>query len=232
MTNSRRGALAAALLLVGGCGLIDAIDQLKQGINFKLPEQSYTVSTMDPRWHNLPPGTMIPPFPCGSGGASCCMSPIDCTQVPLVCEAEQCALKFTFDDVRKVDLATQAPELGAYKGKVFTDILLKELSLQIDNTLNVSTPPVDLYVAPANVTSATGPGARKLATIASQPPGVKTTITVPLDPTAQQAFSAFARDVQTPFNVILSTGVDIKSGEPIPAGQVTFTLGGTVEGKL
>jgi hypothetical protein len=231
MTNSRRGALVAALFLVGGCGLISAIDQLKQGINFKLPAQTYTVSTMDPRWHNLPAGTVIPPFPCGSGGANCCASPIDCTQVPLVCEADQCALKFTFEDAQKIDLAGQA-ELGAYKGKVFTDILLKELNLEINNGLNVSTPPVDLYVAPANVTSATGAGAQKLATIGSQPPGMKTTITVPLDPAAQQAFSAHARDFQTPFNVILSTGVDVKSGDPIPSGQVTFTVGGTVEGKL
>src|SRR3954462_7544809 len=110
MTNSRRGALVAALFLVGGCGLISAIDQLKQGINFKLPAQTYTVSTMDSRWRNLPPGTMIPPLPCGSGNplADCCVSPIDCTQAPLVCEAEHCALKFTFEDAQKVDLANQA----------------------------------------------------------------------------------------------------------------------------
>ena len=29
--------MATSLFLVGGCGLISAIDQLKEGINFKLP---------------------------------------------------------------------------------------------------------------------------------------------------------------------------------------------------
>jgi hypothetical protein len=231
MTNSRRGALAAAVLLLGGCHLLDALDQLKS-ISFKLPAQMYTVSTSDSRWHNLPAGTMIPPFPCGGGTTvTCCEAPIDCKQVPLVCENEQCALKFTFEDAQKIDLASVG-ELGAYKGKVFSDVLLKELNLGVDSMLNVSTPPIDLYVAPANVTTASGPGAEKIATIPPQPAGMKGNITVPLAPAAQQAFSNHARDFQTPFNVILSAGIDIKSGEPIPMGKVVFTITGTVEGKL
>jgi hypothetical protein len=221
-----RGALLATLVLFGGCGLINALDKVK-GVTFKLPAQMYSVSTSDSRWRQPPPGG-IPAVPCGAGNpvASCCTTATDC---PLSCEDQSCALKFKYEDVQKIDLSKDE-QLGAYKGMIFSQVLLKELDLDINNTLNVSTPPVELYVAPANITDSTK--AQRIATIPAQPPGSHMMVTVPLDEASQQVFSNFARDFQTPFNLILSTTILVKSGQPTPQGRIDFTVGGTVEAKL
>src|SRR5436853_37517 len=104
MTFSRRLSLVAVVVLLGGCGLLGALDKLK-GVTFMLPTQTFTVSTDDPNWH-APPASGVPALPCGPGQpvADCCMAPpgappVDCIRTPLVCEAEHCALKFKYEQV-------------------------------------------------------------------------------------------------------------------------------------
>jgi len=234
MKRSRRIALAG-LVVLGGCGLLDKLDDLK-GLTFMLPKQTFTVSTSDANWHAAP-SSGIPAALCGPGQpiADCCMAPpgappIDCQRTPLSCEAEHCVLKFKYEQVQPVNLNRDVPALQAYNGMIFTDVLLKELDLDVTNHLNVTTPPVDLYVAPANVTSSSG--AMKFATIPMQAPGFSGHVVIPLDDNAQRTFSNFARATQTPFNIIMSTGFLIKSGEPVPAGDVVFQVSGVVQAKL
>jgi hypothetical protein len=231
MRNAGRFAIAA-VILGSGCGLINALDKLKEGVTFDLPSQMYSVSTDNPNWRP-PPAGGIPPLPCGPTQliADCCAAPVDCKSTPLVCEAEKCALKFNYEEVKAVNLS-QDPALKQYDGMVFTDVLLKEIDLVIDNQLNVSTPPVSLFIAPSDVTSSTAPGAQLLATIPTQPPGFKGNVVVPLDSNAQQLFSTFARATKTPFNLIMSASVLVKAGEPVPSGHVDLTVGGKVQAKL
>jgi hypothetical protein len=226
----RRAVAGGAVVLLAGCGLIDALDKAK-GFTFMLPQQHLTVSTTSANWRSPPPGG-LPPVPCGAGQplADCCMAPgVNCTQSPLVCEAEKCALKFTYEQVQPVNLSK---ELGQYNGMIISQVLLKEIELDIDNQLNVSTPPVDLFVGKSNVTTASDPGAQRLATIPSRAAGFKGKVVVPLDAAAQQAFSNLARDFQSPFNLIMSTGVLVKSGEPAPMGKVDYLVTGLVEVRL
>jgi hypothetical protein len=234
MKLSLRLTVAGVLAVLGGCGVLDKIDNLKT-ISFMLPRQEFKVSTNDPNWH-APPTSGVPALPCGPGQpiADCCTAPagapaIDCNRTPLSCEAEHCALKFKYEQVGPVDLSHE-PSLKVYSGMIFSDLLLKEIDLDVKNGLNVTTPPVDLYVAPSNVTSSTG--AMKFATIPMQAPGFSGHVVVPLDDTAQRIFSSFARNIQTPFNIIMSTGILVKSGDPVPSGEVTFDVSGIVEAKL
>lgn len=235
MRISRRVAVAAAGLVAaavvgGGCGLLDALDKFK-GITFQLPSRMYTVTTEDPRWRSPPPGG-VPPVPCGGGLGDCCAPPISCSQFPLMCDEGKCALKFSYEEVSKVDLAKDAPELAAHKGDIFSTVTLKQIDLQIDNGLNVALPTIELYVAPASVTSHTGNGAKRIGTIPRQPAAFKGTVQLPLDDAGQQAFSNFARDFQTPFNFIMSASVVIKSGEPTPMGKIVVVVSGAVEAKF
>ena len=227
----RRIALLGLAVLVGGCGLLDALDKLKS-VSFMLPAQSFTVTTDGPNWRS-PPAGGIPALPCGQGQpiADCCASPVDCMRTPLSCEAERCALKFTYEQVAGVTLSN-VDALKQNSGMIFSDLLLKQIDLTVDNQMNVTTPPVDLYVAPSSTTSASGPGAIKFATIPRQTAGFKGNVSVPVDGSGQTAFSSFARNVQTPFNIIMSTGILVKSGDPVPSGKITFTVTGTVEAKL
>jgi hypothetical protein len=232
MRNAGRFVVVTAAVLMSGCGLVDALDKLKHGVTFDLPAQTYSVRTDQPAWRSPPPSG-IPPLPCGPGQliADCCAAPVDCQSTPLVCDAEKCALKFNYEEVKQVNLSEVAA-VKSSNGMVFTDVLLKELDLDVDNQLNVSTPPVNLYVAPMNATSSSAAGAQMIAVIPSQPPGFKGKVTVPLDASAQQIFSTFARATQTPFNVILSAPILVKSGDPVPAGHVDFIVSGKVEAKL
>jgi hypothetical protein len=227
-----RRVLVAAPLVLAGCGLLDALDKFNS-ISFQLPSRTYSVSTTDPRWRS-PPATGIPELPCGMGApvADCCTAPIDCTKSPLVCQESKCALKFDYEEHQTVDLGKEVPELAAQKGNIVSQVLLKQIDLQMENGLNVTTPPVSLFLAPANVTSASHASARRIATIPTQPAGFKGPVQIPLDAAAQQTFSNFARDFQTPFNFITSTSVLVKSGEPTPMGKITVTVSGVVEAKL
>jgi hypothetical protein len=229
----RQITVAAAVVLLAGCGLINALDKVK-GFTFMLPARTLTVSTNSPNWRS-PPAEGIPPVPCGAGQplADCCMAPgVDCMRSPLVCESAKCALKFTYEQVQPVDLSKDVESLKQYNGMIFSQVLLKQIDLTVDNRLNVSTPQVQLYVGKSNVMTASDPGAQHIATIPVQPPGFKGMIQVPLDAAGQQSFSNLARDFQTPFNIIMSTGILVKSGEPTPMGQVDYTVTGLVEVKL
>jgi hypothetical protein len=235
---SRHLRLWASLLLLSGCGLINELDNFK-GINFQLPERKYTVSTEDPSWH-APPSGGVPAITCGAGGMvmDCCnpgapVPPIDCTSSPLFCEAGACALKFNYDQVQMVDLAMEVPSLANSKGQIFSEVLLKTIDVAIDtNTMNVPLPPVKIYLAPASVTTGANPEAKRVATLSMRAPGFVGMESVPLDAAAQQLFSMYARDYQTPFNIIISTEVVLKSGSVTPAGRLDFRVGGKVEAKF
>jgi hypothetical protein len=237
MMFSRRLAVAGVVVLLGGCGLFDALDKLK-GLTFMLPTQTFTVSTNNANWRS-PPASGVPPLPCGPGQpiADCCVPPagapaVDCTRTPLVCEAERCVLSFRYEEVKEVNLARDVPSLKSYNGMIFSQVLLKQIDLDVNNKLNVTTPAIDLFVAPINVTSTSMSGAQKIATIPMQAPGFMGHVVIPLDDQAQQIFSTFARATQTPFNIITSTRVLVKSGDPVPSGEATFGVGGLVEAKL
>jgi hypothetical protein len=229
---------SVGVLLVGGCGLLSELDKLKS-INFDLPPRSYSVSTSDPQW-KMPPAT-FPMVSCGDGPSAqtkdCCsalpgMPPLDCSRAPLTCEESVCALKFPYEQVQKVDLVQEVPALASVKGQIFSDVFLKQIDLTIDNSMNVTLPPVYLYLAPANVTSASHKDARRIATIPMKPPGFKGMESIPLDAEAQRTFSTFAKDFQTPFNIIISTTILIKGGTPAPMGKLDVTVGGKAEAKL
>src|SRR5262249_27350704 len=149
-----------------------------KGINFQLPDRKYSVSTDDPSWHP-PPLDGVPEITCGAGGIvmDCCTPPaplpaIDCTRSPLSCQAGSCALAFSYDQVQAIDLAREVPSLASSKGQIFSQVLLKTIDIGIDtNTMNVTLPPVNIYLAPASVMSATSPMARKVATVSMKTPG-------------------------------------------------------------
>ncbi len=167
----------------------------------------------------------------------CCAPPapapaIDCRQYPLSCDAGACALKFTYEHSAAIDLGKEVPALAGAAAKVLSDILLKELDLTVASSFNVALPPVSLFVAPANVTSGANPGARKIATLRMFPAGYRGQERVPLDAQAQQAFSDFAKNFQTPFNMIFSTTVTVKGGTPAPQGQLDVTVSGKVEARI
>jgi hypothetical protein len=226
-------------LVCGGCDLLDLARN--PAINVKLPAQTYSFSTTDARWKS-PPATFSQRIDCAKPD-DCCMvpgapagtpAPFDCAQFSLVCDTGgQCGITFPLDVARAIDLSK---ELGSMSGSVVSDITLTSLEYTVDNKIGVGLPPVNVYVAPMQVTSSGGASGNSavqlMGTFPMTAAGVTTSGTLMLSPQAQEAFSAHARDLQTPFNLIASTAIVLRSGSPPPMGKVDLTVTGTVRVKF
>lgn len=241
-STTRRHVLASCLVmpaaaLLGGC---DVLDLAKNPvIGFDLPTQKFLVSTTDPRW-KTPPTPFSQKLDCAAP-TDCCMPPgtpagtstFDCGAFPLACDSGTCALSFLLEYPRAVNLAKDAPALAGQNGKVISQVTLTGLKYTISNQLGVTLPPVSVYIAPATVmTGLNTPQATLLATLPMTVAGATVMDTIPLTAEAQQAFAMYARDTQTPFNLIGSTTMVVDSGAAAPQGTVEITVTGTASAKF
>jgi hypothetical protein len=227
------------VLALAGCGLVDDLQNLGQGLSFKLPPQMYSVSSSDPTWQSPPSG--VPNITCGSAGAmvmDCCMPPppyntqVDCNVNKLECLEGSCAFKFLFERANKIDLASASTGAAATGQAVFSEITLKTLEITLANTFNKELPPVDIYLAPGTVMMASSPMAKKIGTLPATPVAYMGKRLITLDLASQKVFSDFAKDTKNPFNIIISTTIIMRGGEPVPMGRLDLTVTGDVAAKL
>jgi hypothetical protein len=229
--------LACAILgsgLLSGCDLLEFAKN--PSVTLTLPARSYSFSTMDPRWKSPPPNytqkiscqvveDCCKNFP---GGVS-----IDCSQFPLVCDKNTCAMRINLEVPQTIDLKKDAPEFAEVGGRVVKEVLLKELHYVADNQIGANLPPVNVYVAPSTVMSSkNNSDATLLVSLPETPSGMKSEQTLALTTDAQQAFSRMALDLEKPFNLIAGTDVLIYSGTPVPNGKVDVTVNGKVTVKF
>jgi hypothetical protein len=223
--------LAVGGLPLGGCELLDFARNPK--VTFKLPSLEYLISTTDPRWKS-PPMAFSQKIDC-TAASDCCMPPpgsppelaIDCAAHAISCDAGQCATSFPLELPLPVMLAG-VPALMDMAGKVVSEITLQSLEYEVVNDIGVALPALALSVAPSRVTSASGnPEAKRLATLPPTGAGAMVMDTIALEPDAKQAFQSLARDFQTPFNLIASTNISLRSGAPLPHGEVKVIVSGT-----
>lgn len=229
-----RSVLGLAALGLASCGLLD-LDSFR-GITFDLPEKSYNVDSSNSKWKSPPEGG-LPAVPCGPGGiASCCEPPaplvVDCQMYPLVCESGACAFEFTYEVDSLVDLKKEVPDLSSGAGDALSEILLKNIKVTLNNGLNRGLPPVEVFVAPQDATSASDSRARKLATMPGKAAGYQGTEVLPVDAAGQAAFSQFATNYQVPFKIIARTKLTLRAGDPAPSGRATARIGGQVEAQI
>src|SRR6266404_4873891 len=153
----------ASLLLAGalGCGLISK-DILRT--TFNLPAKTYSFDTAG--WH-LPSGT-IPEVPCGAGQVvtDCCNPPDplpqpDCSVNALSCDNNVCALHVDVSVSQVMDLKKEVPALSSFSNQSLIDVTITQIKYAYSSSMNVDLPPVDLYLAPDGVTSASDPSAKK-----------------------------------------------------------------------
>jgi hypothetical protein len=215
--------LAGAL----GCGLISK-DILRT--TFNLPAKTYSFDTA--AW-NLPMGD-IPAVPCGDGQlvADCCNPPaplpaVDCSVNSFACDNNVCALHIPVSVSQVMDLKKEVPALSSFSNQSLIDVAITQIKYAYSSSMNVDLPPVDLYLAPEGVTSASDPSAKKFGRTKTIPAGATGDDTVDLDPSGGAAFTDYAHHFGTPFNFIAATTVVIPSGSPIPSGRVNIIVQGT-----
>ncbi len=229
MSLHRRGAGAAGL---AGCGALSNLGT----ISFDLPPQSFSFDTSSSTW-KAPPAS-FPSVGCGAGQTvtDCCNPPApapqpDCAATPLACENSVCVLEFPINVSQTINLKMQVPSLSSLSGQTLATISISQVTYTIASTLNVDLPPVDVFIAPSNVTSASDPAAQKFGTIPASPANRTTTGNMTLDPNGGAVFSQYATAFNTPFNFIAHATIIVAPGTPTPGGTVDATVNGKVSAK-
>jgi hypothetical protein len=111
------------------------------------------------------------------------------------------------------------------------------------NTVNVTLPPVDLYVASAAAKDQNDPSAVKIGSVASPhgatcgdtvdtkgDPAAGTAVVcdVSLTDAGQAALATFVKSYKTPFQLIAHTRFTVPAGQPLPTGTLDFFVRPTV----
>jgi hypothetical protein len=224
--------MGLALSGAASCGLISS-DILST--TFSLPAKSYAFNTSV--WH-LPEGS-FPAISCGAGQLveDCCNPPDplpkpDCSVNMLSCDDALCTLHVPISVDQTMDLKKEVPALSSFSNQSLIDVTITKITYVFASTMNVDLPPVELFIAPAGVTSADDPTAQKFGTTRVIPAGASGEDMVVLAPNAGAVFADKAHHFGTPFNFIARTSVVIPSGSPIPSGGVNLTVQGTAKASL
>jgi len=229
----RVSALAALSMAVlsASCGLID-VDSFNT-IPFDIPPQSFVVDSDSPDFKKPPVGA-VPAVPCaGTDTSTCCAVPgVDCGKYPLVCRENKCAFLYTFEQTQTIDLAMTVPSLKQAGNSSLSAVNLKSLQYDVRNNLTTTLPPVEIWVAPANVKTKNNAAARKVTTLPAQAAMSNGMQTVVVDAAGQAAFSSFARNHKTPFNLITVIDMSLSGGQIVPQGKANITITGRVEAKF
>lgn len=229
------GGTLAAVLLMGGCGLISS-DITK--LTFDLPDQTYSFDTS--MWGNLPPqaaGAAFPSIPCSADGDCCNLAAqtgqVSCTTTPMVCASGSCQGQIPESLSSSINLAMQVPALASFPGHSLVQVSISKITYKVsNNTLNVDLPPVAIYLAPDGVTDPTDPRAQLFGTVPKIPAGTNPSGAVQKAANADAVLAGYTKNISTTFNVIASTTVIIAANTPVPNGQITVTVGGAVSAQL
>jgi hypothetical protein len=200
------------------CGLIDP-NVTEFALN--LPEKDFRVDTAD--WQLTVSGEM-PSIPCPPAGCAAAVDQIcaagACTAT---CDAQMaCAAGVRVSVFQMFDLVTEASWVKQVEGQPLIEVEVRSIAFRIDeNTLNVASPPLTIYLAPQAVTDPLGGSAVAVGTLASVEPGFTGEVALSLTDAGKMAMAEFLGDYMTPFNVIVAGDVTVSAGQPVPTGKMS-----------
>jgi hypothetical protein len=223
-----------AAVSAGGCSFFDPVGG--GDLSFALPiNREFKIASADSRWWPSP-ALGVPDMICGGPAAlvsDCCqppepMKPVDCQEYPLSCDPADgyCALAFDYDDAVEIDLGSDVPALKDHPNRVLAQATLAHIETAV--TMGAGSLPLrtaSLFAAPQGTTSAQAAGATFLADV---PLGSAGPQQGDLVAQAEIGLSPFLTDFNTPFVLIISARVVVKSGAA-PKGVETIRVGGTVD---
>jgi hypothetical protein len=223
-------AMFVVAIVVGtntsACGLVSSdITTIK----FNLPAKTYSFDTAS--WM-LPSGS-LPAAPCTTSAECCAAAALvgyNCaTQAPLSCTSGSCSLSKTVESMpQSVNLMAES----GLSNQSVADISISQITYDVNSTLNVELPQVDLFLAPSGVTSTTDPMAKRFAWVVPTAAGAMFTGHVAMiDPAGNAAFTQYAHSLGTPFNFLSATTVTVAGGSPFPMGKVDITVKGQLAAK-
>lgn len=214
----RRLSLALLAALGGACGLIssDVTD-----FQLDLPEKQFTVDTAD--WELSVMGDTFPAVSCAADCAALAsMTCVDTCSAD--CDGTNCQVHVPISIRQMFNLAIESPELQTIDEQAAISVTVDAIAFRIDeDTMNVATPPLAVYMAPIDVITIEDMRAQQVGTILPIAPGTPmgTTGQVDLTTAGREVLAAYMEDFRTPFNVIVAATVDIRAGDPVPMGRLS-----------
>lgn len=211
--------VALASLPAMSCGLInsDVTD-----FNLKLPEKPFNVDTAD--WMisvqtDTMPSIACPPADCTAAADMFCAGGA-CTAD---CDAgAHCAAHVPVSVSQPFDLAHESPELQTIDSQSGISVTVETVTFKVsENTMNVATPPLELYMAPQGVLDAMSAEAVHIGSVESVAPGQTGPVPIDFTPDGKKAMETFMSAYQTPFTVIVSGNVTMSAGAPVPQGKLS-----------
>lgn len=220
MTDLRMRMGALMIALVSGCGVISSD---VTSFNLDLPDKKFTIDTMS--W-NVDQQMAMDALDTSCASSSQCMAAaeavcaMDCSG--LCTPASRCTINLDVGLHTSVNLLMEKPELQQISDKGVIDVEVDDVLFVVEqNTLNVATPEIGIYVAPMSVMDPKNAMAKKVGTIAPVAAGMTTgeqkmTFTTDGRANLKSAMGNF----KTPFNVIVGSTLTIADGMPIPQGRL------------
>lgn len=212
------------MLAAGGCGLVSSD---VTNFDLTLPDKSFSIDTSSWQVDQQQAMTFLstpcdasqpPPNICTSAAMMAC--PMNCTGT---CGASNtCELALDVSVYQPVDLLTEKPELKTINDQPVIKVTIDAVTYEVtQNTLNLATPPLTLYVAPMSVMSPSDPQAIAIGTIDPVPAGSTVTPTdVMFTPEGEQALVDIMSTFKTPFNVIVGGQLVVDQNTPVPSGKL------------
>lgn len=217
----------APLVALGlaGCGLIDPdVTQFDLG----LPEKQFTIDAGN--WGLTNPEALlgqqctVSPDPCAAAARQVC-APGQC-QGACNAASHTCDLTLYVSLYQGIDLVTEKPELQSIEDEPIISVTVDTIDYTVTaNSLNVATPEMGVWAAPATVMVPGDPGSKRVGTVPSVAAGQTL-------PTTAMAFAAdgkanlasFMGSYRTPFNIVVGSTITLHQGQPVPQGAMTVKV--------
>ncbi|HTJ40611.1 MAG TPA: hypothetical protein VL463_00900 [Kofleriaceae bacterium] len=224
--------LAVLALALGGCGLISSD---VTNFDLTLPDKTFTVDTAQWMLNGVDTFTSVS---CASSSSVCAdgaKQACKMNQCAATCDAQTktCDLQVLVGLYQMVDLLNEKPELKSINDQPLVGVHIDKIEYQVtENTLNVDTPELGLYVAPSTV-MAVGPEAVQIGTIPPIPHGTTPGVmAITLDADAQAALAKYMGDYKNPFNILVGSTIEVKMNDPVPNGRLTAKVKVTAHAQL
>lgn len=222
-------ALSLACLLAGaGCGLVDSD---VTDIDISLPEREVTVDTAD--WQ-LSSMDELEAVDCSADRTVCSTALAELCGAEEFCsgscgQSDRCEVAVHVALWHTFDLAAERPELQQIEGQPLVDVRIERVYYTVgENSLDVASPPLTVYVAPEGIMSPGDSEAEAIGTIPSVP--AMTTVEeadVELTAEGKDRLAARMKDYDTPFNLIVGSELTLQAGDALPHGRMVTVVKAT-----
>jgi hypothetical protein len=214
-----RFCAAALVLSANGCGLISSD---VTNFDLTLPDKKFSLDTGSWQVSQTAANALLT-TPCTSDQVCNSAVTTACSMgCAGMCAMNTCELLLNVAVHQPVDLVMEKPELKTINDQPVINVTIDSVQYEVtQNTLNVDTPPMTVYVSPMSVMDPKDPTAKAIGTIDPVTAGM----TFPpremtYTPEGKQALIDIMSTFKTPFNVLVGATLTVSSASMLPSGKL------------